>query len=331
MAPRLSVVTPTYNRRASLERFLYSLEVQTLPADQFEVIVVDDGSSDDTLPFLDRLRVDYAIRVLRQAHQGPAQARNLGAAQAHAELVLFLDDDVVAAPNLLARHLASHARQPDAVVIGPMLPPPAAWRRSAWVRWEEVMLEKQYRDMRTGKYPCSPRQFYTANASVHRAQFLRAGGFDPSFKRAEDVELAYRLRDLGAHFVFDPEAPIYHYAERSFESWCRTPYQYGRYDVHMHRDKGNEALACATREFVYRHPLTRLLVRGCVGHPGRVRLALSLLRGTARAADRLGAHRPAGLVLSGVFNLLYWQGVADELGQPDLVRASLASGALAAT
>jgi glycosyltransferase involved in cell wall biosynthesis len=331
MALRLSVVTPTYNRQASLERFLRSLDKQaSSTASAFEVLVVDDGSTDETLATIDGLQVSYQLRLLRQAHQGPAQARNLGVSEASGELILFLDDDVVAEPTLLAQHLQSHAEQPNAVVIGPMLAPPGDWHRSAWVRWEELQLDKQYRDMVRGRYRCSPRQFYTGNASLERARFLAAGGFDARFKRAEDVELAYRLRDDGAHFMFNPTAAVHHYAERSFASWCRTPYQYGRYDVHMHRDKGNEALRCAATEFRNRHLLTRALVRATVGHRARQRLALSALQGAAQAADRLGVHGPALFALSAVFNVLYWQGVTDELGRPDLVRASLAAGALAA-
>ena len=72
----------------------------------------------------------------------------------------------------------------------------------AWIRWEEEMLEVQYQAMLSGEYPCTPRQFYTANASLSRDRFLEVGGFDGTFKRAEDVEMAYRMRDRGASFVF---------------------------------------------------------------------------------------------------------------------------------
>jgi GT2 family glycosyltransferase len=184
--------------------------------------------------------------------------------------------------------------------------------------------------MIAGEFECTPRQFYTANASLRRGRFLAAGGFDSTFKRAEDVELAYRMRDQGARFVFHPRAIVQHYAERTFEAWCRTPYQYGRYDVVMHREKGHEALPCAAHEFHSRHPLTRVLARACVGRPRLVSSAVVALRAVSGAADRLGQPGAARLALSGIFNLLYWQGVCDEFGGPAPVWQTVADWAVPA-
>lgn len=313
--PRISIVVPSYNRVARLERLLAALEKQTLAPTEFEVVVVDDGSTDGTFDRLQRLLPGYALRVFQQTNAGPAAARNRGVREAQAELILFLDDDVVPIQGLLAMHLDYHVRQPGTVVIGPMMRP-SDWPRPAWIRWEEEMLEVQYRAMLAGEFPCTPRQFYTANASLARAAFLATGGFDPTFKRAEDVELAYRMRDAGATFVFLPEAVVQHYAARTFAAWSKTAYQYGRYDVLMHRQKGHEALACALEEFHLRHPLTRVLARSCVGHARLVGATVAALRGAATVADGLGAARPARLALGAIFNLLYWQGVSDELGGP---------------
>lgn len=313
MSPRLSVVVPSYNRLASLQRLLSSLERQTVPHSEFEVVVVDDGSTDGTFAALQRLESSYALRAFQQANGGPAAARNRGVREARADLILFLDDDVVAVDDLLAQHLALHSDNTNAVVVGPMVPP-ANWARPAWIRWEEEMLDVQYRAMLAGEYPCTPRQFYTANASLRREVFLQAGGFDATFKRAEDVELAYRMRDAGASFVFLHEAVVYHYASRTFAAWSRTPYQYGRYDVLMHREKGHEALVCAIQEFHSRHVLTRVLARACIGHAALVKTSVVGLRGISAVADRMGASKAARLALGAIFNLLYWQGVADELG-----------------
>ena len=329
MPPRFSIVVPTYNRSASLQRMLLSLADQTLPSSDFEVIVVDDGSSDQTPETLRELRVPYALRTLRQANQGPGAARNLGVQQAQSDLILFLDDDTVPAPDLLEQHLRVHADNADAVVIAPMVPP-KDWPRPAWIRWEEEILDTQYQAMLNGEFECTPRQFYTANASLRRARFLAAGGFDSTFKRAEDVEMAYRMRDQGARFIFHAQAIVHHYAERSFAAWCRTPYQYGRYDVVMHREKGHEALPCAAHEFHSRHVLTRWLARSCVGRAPLVHVAVRALQGVAVSADRLGAPTVARLALSGIFNLLYWQGASDEFGGPRPVWQTVAEWAVPA-
>ena len=128
------------------------------------------------------------------------------------------------------------------------------------------------------------------------------------------MELGYRLRDLGAHFQFEPEANVFHYASRSFDAWCRIPYHYGRYDVAMSRDKGHEALACALREFRSRHPINRMLARLLAGRRRALNGVVLLLRAATRGADRLPVRRAASAPLSLIFNLLYWQGVCDELG-----------------
>src|SRR5690606_5465373 len=111
-----------------------------------------------------------------------------------------------------------------------MLDPPGH-RYSAWVAWEQQMLAKQYVAMERGEYAPTARQFYTGNASL-RAEHLRAvGGFDPSLRRAEDVELAYRLADRGQRFHFVPEAVGYHFAERPYASWRNAAHLYGRNDM----------------------------------------------------------------------------------------------------
>src|SRR5258708_7250786 len=163
--PVVSVVTPTYNRRASLDRLLSGLRVQTFPADRFELVVVDDGSTDGTVPYLRSLDMPFSGRVFEQAHAGPAEARNLGVAQARGRIVLFLDDDVLPVPSLIEDHVTTHGEATDLVVIGPMSPP-RGWRRPAWIRWDEETLQQQYRALLEGQWVCTPRQFYTANASV---------------------------------------------------------------------------------------------------------------------------------------------------------------------
>jgi GT2 family glycosyltransferase len=321
----VSIVVPTFNRRASLSRLLNALAAQTYPTGGFEVIVVDDGSTDGSVEMLQGLTTPYTLRIVQQAHGGPALARNRGVGEAHGQLIIFLDDDVVPAADLVATHVAAQAEHDNLVVIGPMLPPRHG-RRPAWIRWEEAKLVAQYEAMLDGKYACTPRQFFTANVSLRRARFLQAGGFDSSFKRAEDVELGFRLRDQGARFAFHGAAQVVHYPTRSFKAWCRTPYQYGRYDVEMER-KGHGALGIVLREFHSRHRLNRWLARLCVGRQWLIRGAVVALGAGARVADQVGAQRPASLAMSGIFSVLYWQGVADELGSTQQLWCSISRGA----
>lgn len=310
-----SVVIPTFNRRERLQRVLEALTRQTLDPDVFEVIVVSDGSTDDTAAFLRSAVMPFRLIALTQTNGGPARARNLGVTHATGERVIFLDDDVIPEPQCLAEHLAAYAEFGErAVVLGPMLTPRDIPLKP-WVRWEQAMLEKQYTDMQAGRWQPTARQFYTGNTSLARRQIQEAGGFDITLRRAEDVELAYRLADRGLFFVFRPEAAGYHYAERSLASWLAIPYAYGRSDAIFWRDRGQRwLLPTVFHELRGRHPLVRSLMRLCLDRAGLSALAERGLCLMAAGAARLGMNRVERASYSGIFNLRYYQGLADEIG-----------------
>jgi GT2 family glycosyltransferase len=328
-SPDVSIVVPTFQRRERLARLVAALAGESM-TEAFEAVVVDDGSTDGTLEWLANARPPFPMRSVAQGHLGPAAARNRGLAESRAPLILFLDDDVVPEPGLIAAHRAAHADADDRVVVGPMLPPSGQWQRPAWIRWEEEMLLAQYRAMRDGLYSCTPRQFFTGNASVSRKRLLASGGFDPRFVRAEDVELGYRLRNAGMRFVFASEARVRHYPDRTFASWRRTPYLYGRADVAMSRDKGHESLDLAYREFHRRRRLNRFIARICVGRPALTGAFVGSLGAVVRVADAVAARRVAAAGLSAIFNVLYWQGIADESGGRDAVWRSVKARAAVA-
>ncbi|MCB0060919.1 MAG: hypothetical protein KDE19_02345 [Caldilineaceae bacterium] len=177
------------------------------------------------------------------------------------------------------------------------------------------MLDKQYELWATTQWKSDARRFYTGNASVARQHLLDANGFDTTFRRSEDAELAYRLAEQGLEFVFNPDAVGYHYAERSFASWLQTPYMYGRNDVICARDKGHSWLLNAIgKEFNSRHSFTRWLVRLCISRKTANTLAIFALRIVAEVATFFGMRSVSQLAYSGIFNLRHFQGVTDELG-----------------
>jgi GT2 family glycosyltransferase len=325
---RVSVVLPTYNRLLRLQRVLAGLAAQSYPLEDFEVVVVSDGSIDGTSEFLATAQYPFRLVPVLQSNQGVAAARNHGLERAGGELVVFVDDDVVPAPQLLSEHARCHdPGDPHLVVLGPMLTPPDA-RLAPWVAWEQAMLTKQYDDMISGRWRPTARQFYTGNTSVARADVLAAGGFDPAFRRAEDVELAYRLVARGAHFVFNPQAIGYHYAERSFKSWLDIPYVYGRNDVIFTATRGQSwLLPTVFYEFRGRNSVIRGLTRLCLDRPALTRVALASLKAAMQMGDRFSLARVTRLSCSGIFNLRHYQGIADELGG----RAAFFAGAAQAT
>ncbi len=313
--PSVSIIVPTYNRRERLIRLLRTLEQRHQAGARFEVVVVVDGASDGTVEMLATFHPSYPLRVLTQANQGPAAARNHAIAAATGDVLLFLDDDVVPAEGLIERHLAIHQRDPRAVVTGPMIDPPDQ-TLAPWLRWEAVTLQKQYDAMVAGEYRPTPRQFYTANASVRREHALAVGGFDQSFTRAEDVEFAYRLAHHGMEFHFDPEAAVLHEPDRTFKSWMHVGYEYGRFDVIMARDRGRTyVLQWAFEEWSDRHALIRRLLRACVGHPRRYRAMVAAFGAAARYGGPGARFRLQRILCSALFNAQYWQGIADETGR----------------
>jgi glycosyltransferase involved in cell wall biosynthesis len=311
--PFFSVVMPTHQRRRSLERTLTALAKQEYPIDRLELIVVCDGCTDGSAQTVRELALPFATTVIEQFNQGPAAARNSALEVARGPYVLFLDDDVVALPGLLAAHALGHGEALDRVVIGTLLPPVRS--RSPWVAWELQTVVRQYDAMERGEYRAGPRQFFTGNASAPLERIRAAGGFDVSFRRAEDVELAFRLQRLGLQFVFRRAAAGLHLADRTYSSWLEAAFQYGRNDVIMGRQRGRpDMLQAIAGEFHERNRLTRRLISWTLRRPRAARLMSGPVAGAARLAHVAGGSRLSYPICSSLFNVRYWSGVATELG-----------------
>jgi glycosyltransferase involved in cell wall biosynthesis len=312
---KVSIVIPTYNRLGRLKQVIAAIESQTYPLHDIEVLIVSDGSTDGTDAYLAAIKTPLNLRFLPQSNAGPAAARNNGIRNAQADIVLFIDDDVVPNPQLVAEHMRLQAGRTNLVVLGPMLNPPD-FALSPWVAWEQAMLEKQYAAMRRGDWEATARQFYTGNTSLPRQVLLSSGGFDERFRRAEDIELAYRLEQMGVEFTFTMAAVGHHYAERSFTSWLQTPYVYGRHDIIFSRERQKRILAFVHRGYRERNPLTHLVVGLCLDRPRLSSIALSIAQGIADTSYKAGklGERISQAAYSAIFNLRYYQGVADELG-----------------
>jgi glycosyltransferase involved in cell wall biosynthesis len=323
--PRISIVLPTYNRRPRLARVLAGLDRQSADPRDFEVIIVDDGSSDDTQEWLGKNQERrYGVRSLRQANSGPARARNAGVAAAGGEILLFIDDDVEPTPDLVSEHLRSHDAEGDVVVIGPL----ASLEHYAqpWVAWEQAKVEAQYTAMLRGDWECSFRQFWTGNASVAKHHVEAVGGFDPSFLRAEDVELGRRLHERGLRFRFNPVARGLHHAERSLDAWKRMHKSYGALEVQIFGGLGEQELVeVLAGNFSRIHSLSRFLVSRGVEHPRRHAAMVAVLSAWLRVSERANLDLLADQVCGALANLIYWKASAEALG-PERARRVFARG-----
>jgi GT2 family glycosyltransferase len=197
--PLVTIQLCTYNRRRLLGRVLDALFHQDADPDSYEVVLVDDGSTDGSYEsIIARASPPCMFSVVRQPNGGLALGRNAGIARSRGEIVLFMDDDVLATPSLVRAHAAFHRDHPDAIGRGvainvssfDALPTP-------------VYSLRNY----SGAY------FWTTNVSVPRALLDDAGGFDERFREYgwEDLELGFRLRRMGVASVLIREAVVFHF------------------------------------------------------------------------------------------------------------------------
>lgn len=200
---RATIQLCTYNRAELLERVLDACFEQTVPEDAYEVVLVNDGSTDATPAAVERARARAQCRftVVDQPNSGLAKGRNAGIARASGERIVFIDDDVLVLPNFVEEHLRTHASHPQAIVRGGAievesfdeLPPP-------------VWSIRNY----SGNY------FWTTNVSLPLATIRAIGGFDETFSEYgwEDIDVGLRLRARGVKAYFNPKALVYHFKPR---------------------------------------------------------------------------------------------------------------------
>ena len=207
-----SVVIPTYNRLDVLPEVLAALEAQEDPP-SFEVVVVDDGSTDGTSDWLESQRFDIPVQTLNQANSGPAAARNRGVKLARGGRVAFLGDDTVPSRGWLAiHHRASQARSAGkpVAVLGytgwhPRL------RLSPFLDYiNEYGLQFGYALIEEPE-AVPFNFFYTSNISLPR-ELLLAEPFDLRFPYPawEDIELSYRLKERGLRMIYEAQATVAH-------------------------------------------------------------------------------------------------------------------------
>jgi glycosyltransferase involved in cell wall biosynthesis len=198
-----SIVIPTYNRKSILEKCLRALEQQTFRG-SYEVVVVDDGSTDDTIFWLQQQAAFPHVRLLQQNHRGPAAARNLGVEQATGETIVFIDSDLVVTDTFLQYHA-------DALMQGQK-----ALGHDRLFTYGAVINTSNFDHPTAESYKLtdfSAAYFATGNVMIPRQWLLQAGLFDPQFSLYgwEDLELGVRLKKLGLKLVKVPEAVGYHW------------------------------------------------------------------------------------------------------------------------
>ena len=315
---RFSIVVPTHNRREVLVRTLGALSALERPW-PCELIVVDDGSSDGSAEAARAVSFGYPIEVLEQENRGAAVARNRGAREACGEVLLFLDDDMIADPRLLIEHDAVLREGADAVMGHIPLhtgSPPSLLTVGVdrWAGRRHARLTRSSGDLTLA-------DLLTGQLSVRTTAFAAVGGFDEAFNvggdfGGEDTDFLYRLQRSRVKIRYAPGAVAHQYYVVSPDAHLRQWHQAGRADwllvqkhpelaeqvatQHRRRRRSGQSLARAARGPLARPAWAlagRVRVRAGAGHTDLVtRWAFAQLRDAAYWAgvQDAGRHRSGG-------------------------------------
>lgn len=221
-----SVIVPAYQAAPVLPRCLRALQQQSLARDRYEIIVVDDGSTDGTADIAEQVLRNQAAQVIRLPHGGPAWARNAGAQAARGELVLFTDADCEPTPDWLEQL----TRVFDDASISGAKGIYCTRQRSLIARF----IQQEYLDRYDRLPHLSSIDFVdTYSAAYRRSVFLANGGFSTAFPTAsvEDQEFSFRLTRRGHRLVFVSDAIVCHQHNTTLPQYFRRKYKIGYWKV----------------------------------------------------------------------------------------------------
>jgi GT2 family glycosyltransferase len=311
-----SVIIPSRARTMSLERLLRSLANQTADPDSFETIVVLDGADEDSSRMLSIWEEEQLLPNLRHVFQPPsgsAAARNHGAEEARAPVLLFLDDDVEATPGLVEAHQIQHCKEERLAVLGdyriPRPHPPRMYELQAWTWWESKLHARASEPV-LRRYT----DFVTGNVSLRRSDFQAVGGFDPVFRGygLEDYELGWRLLAAGVKFVVDPSATAVHHHSTSLKA-----------SLLHHRDEGRAEVLLG-RKHPHLRPGLRLMSFPKARLGSMCRLAFSappvgdaiarIAEGALPLCETLSRRRTWVRLYRALRAYWFWRGVASAVG-----------------
>lgn len=224
----ISVVIPTYNRANRIEETIDAICNQTIELSSYEVIVVNNNSKDNTEEVLKKLSEKYNnLSYVFQSRQGASPTRNKGVSRAKADIVLLLDDDMIAEKDLLEQHLKSHENHSGSVL---------GFFENDWGDNEKKFLQYLKLSGEQNAFPfengeiVSYQHFYTGCISVKKDLFMKVGGFDEGFVQygVEDIDLGYRMEFYGNKILYNKNAKTFHKYSPSFKSFKKKKLSAGK-------------------------------------------------------------------------------------------------------
>jgi len=219
---RISVIIPTFNRAHVLSKTLRGYSEQVGEHQICEILVVDDGSEDDTSSVVQEWSNNKIahVRYLRQENRGPAAARNHAIREARGDLLLFGDDDIIPSSKLVAEHVAWHREHPEPNfgVLG-LVNWAAEMNPTPFMEWSGLYGPQFNFGYFKAGMELGFQHAYGCNLSLKASFLARHGVFNESIRSAgwEDLELCYRLNSQGFRLFYSAEAVGYHHKFESFD------------------------------------------------------------------------------------------------------------------
>lgn len=308
---KASIVVPTYNRSDFLGKCLHALKEQDFPKDEFELFLVDDGSTDSTESLVKQFITDspgYHFHYLHQKNQGPAAARNLGWQTAKGEIIAFIDDDCLASKQWLKEITSGYDRNDVAGICGNVQAVELDNQITQFLTFDKLHQVPFCDNYGQIVYPI------TCNASFRRSVLELVGGFDSTFPYpgGEDVDLGIRIRRRGFFFLDNRNAIIQHYHKDSLSGMLKTWYRYGigaaqwqmknKCSLYHNRDERGNVL------WTFDYPARLRPIKGLCWHLLR---AANLFRDIGRYRER-GVSTPVGVLY---FTLDYIRNTTYHIGE----------------
>ncbi len=223
MHPKISIVIVTYNDKDRLVDCLFSLRKQTYPAEKREIIVIDDGSTDDTAEAIDSTFPE--IKVIKKENSGPDNSRIYGIEAAKGEIMAFIDSDCTASSNWLENIDRSLRESHISIVGGRIL-----HRGSFWTRLIGISDFGEFQGLTEKEVSNIP----TCNMGVKRIIFERFN-FDPHLRAGGDVIFCHQLKKNGHKLLYDPKIEVIHRPQVNFLAFLKRAYGYGEVFINIRR------------------------------------------------------------------------------------------------